>query len=128
MERCVGKSKGQVRSGKNLGNEEVVKNCSRFKIIHMGLTVVLNEMPLHDSMTSDSSLDSSMNQDSLIQRESRPIRRKATKTKRGSNSTNETATILEQIALNRTMRIERDMKRYVDEKARERECEDENLI
>ncbi|CAL2232825.1 unnamed protein product [Prunus armeniaca] len=32
---------------------EVVKDCSRFKIIHTGPTIVLNEMLLHDSTASD---------------------------------------------------------------------------
>ncbi|CAL8164498.1 unnamed protein product [Prunus armeniaca] len=84
-------------------------------------------MPLYDSTTSDSPLNSLMNQDSPIQKEPRPIGKKVVKAKRGSNSTNDTAKILEQIALNGTMRIERDMKKDVDENsmyeefARERE-------
>ncbi|CAL8138450.1 unnamed protein product [Prunus armeniaca] len=78
--------------------------------------VVLNETSLHDSTTSDLPLDSPMNHDSPIQQESRPIGRKVPKTKRGSNSTNDTTKVLEQIALNGTMRIERDMKRDANEK------------
>ncbi|KAL6293333.1 hypothetical protein ACE6H2_001475 [Prunus campanulata] len=60
-----------------------------------------------------------MNQDSPIQRELRPIGRKVAKAKRGSNLTNECAKFLEQIALNGTMKIERDMKRDADDKARD---------
>ncbi|CAL2225006.1 unnamed protein product [Prunus armeniaca] len=87
----------------------------------MGPTVLLNETPLHDLTASDSPLDSPMNQDSLIQKDPRPIGRKATKAKRENNSTNDTAKFLEQIALNGTMRIERDMKRDADEKAMDEE-------
>ncbi|CAL2240130.1 unnamed protein product [Prunus armeniaca] len=65
---------------KSFNNHQcLVKNCLRFKTISMGPTIVLNETPLHDSMASDSSLYSPMNQDSPIQRESRPIERKAAK-------------------------------------------------
>ncbi|CAB4316994.1 unnamed protein product [Prunus armeniaca] len=141
------KARDNIQRGQNLGNEhkcgsvplvrqkifnnhqcwEVMKNCSRFKIIPTGPTVVLNETSLHNSTTLDSPLDFSMNQDSPIQKEPRPIGRKAAKANRGSKSTNDTAKILEQIALNGTMRIERDMKRDLDERtmyeefARERE-------
>ncbi|KAL6279588.1 hypothetical protein ACE6H2_016469 [Prunus campanulata] len=96
---------------------EVVKNCSRFKIIPTSLTVVLNEMPLFVSTTSDSPLDSPMSQDLPIQKEPRLIGRKVVKAKRGSTSTNDTTKILEQIALDNTMKIERDMKKDVDKKA-----------
>ncbi|KAL6277411.1 hypothetical protein ACE6H2_021012 [Prunus campanulata] len=82
-----------------------------------GPTIVLNETLLYDSTTLDSPLDSPINQDSPIQKESRPIGRKAAKAKKGSNSTNDTSKFLEQIALNGTMRIERDIKRGADEKA-----------
>ncbi|BBN69554.1 zinc ion-binding protein, partial [Prunus dulcis] len=56
---------------------EVVKYCKRFIIIPTGPAVVLNETPLRDSMTSDSPLDSPMSQDSPIEKEPRPIGRKA---------------------------------------------------
>ncbi|KAI5323911.1 hypothetical protein L3X38_032984 [Prunus dulcis] len=56
-------------------------------------------------------LDSPMNQDSPIQKDSRPIGRKATRAKRGSTSKNDCAKFLEQIAINDTLRIEKDMKR-----------------
>ncbi|CAL2265416.1 unnamed protein product [Prunus armeniaca] len=62
---------------------EVVKNFKRFRIIPTGPKVVVNEMPLHDSPASDSPMDSLMSQDSPIQREPRPIGRKAVKVKRG---------------------------------------------
>ncbi|CAL9001344.1 unnamed protein product [Prunus brigantina] len=89
---------------------DVVKNCSRFKIISTGPTVVLNETQLHDSPATDSPLDSPMDQDSLVQRQSRPIERKAAKAKRGSTSNNECAQFLEQIARKGALRIERDLK------------------
>ncbi|CAL2278951.1 unnamed protein product [Prunus armeniaca] len=139
---ALAKANDNVRSGENLGNKimqaqmwfgaigqgkksfnnhqcwKVVKNCLRFKIIPMGPAIVLNETPLYDSTASDSPLDSSMNQDLPMQRDLRLIGRNTTKAKRESNSTNDTAKFLEQIALNCTMRIERDMKRDADEKAR----------
>ncbi|BBH03452.1 zinc ion-binding protein [Prunus dulcis] len=52
---------------------EVVKYCKRFIIIPTGPAVVLNEMPLRDSMTSDSPLDSPMSQDSPIEKEPTPL-------------------------------------------------------
>ncbi|BBG99772.1 OTU-like cysteine protease family protein [Prunus dulcis] len=52
---------------------EVVKYCKRFIIIPTGLAVVLNEMPLRDSMTSDSPLDSPMSQDPPIEKEPSPL-------------------------------------------------------
>ncbi|CAL8082076.1 unnamed protein product [Prunus armeniaca] len=63
---------------------EVVKNCKRFQIIPTGPTVVLNETPLYETPASDSPMDSPMSQDSLIEKELRPIGRKAAKAKRGS--------------------------------------------
>ncbi|KAI5318055.1 hypothetical protein L3X38_037763 [Prunus dulcis] len=96
---------------------EVVKNYKRFRIIPTGPTIVLNETSLHDSTASDSPLDSLMSQDSPIQKELRPISRKAVKAKRWSNSSNDTAKFLEQIARNGNMRIELDMKKDEDEKA-----------
>ncbi|KAI5324507.1 hypothetical protein L3X38_033580 [Prunus dulcis] len=81
--------------------------------------VVLNETPLHDATTLVSPLESPMNQDSPIQGEPRLITIKAAKAKRGSNSINDCAKFLAQIALNGTMRIEKDMKRDADEKARD---------
>ncbi|CAL9018668.1 unnamed protein product, partial [Prunus brigantina] len=65
---------------------EVVKNCSRFRMIPTCPIVVLNETPLHDSPASNSHLDSPMSQDAPIQKESRPIGRKAAKAKKWSNS------------------------------------------
>ncbi|BBH09347.1 hypothetical protein Prudu_1465S000100 [Prunus dulcis] len=67
---------------------EVVKYCKRFIIIPTGPAVVLNETPLRDSMTSDSPLDSPMSQDSPIEKEPRPIGRKAAKAKKAGNSSN----------------------------------------
>ncbi|BBG93293.1 hypothetical protein Prudu_001265 [Prunus dulcis] len=78
---------GAIGQGKKSFNHhecwEVVKNCKRFIIIPAGPTVMLNETPLHDSMTSDSPLDSPMSQDSPIEKELRPIGRKAAKAKKG---------------------------------------------
>ncbi|CAL2269962.1 unnamed protein product [Prunus armeniaca] len=84
----------------------------------MSPIIVLNETPLHDKSTSDLPLDYPMNQDSPIQREPRPIERKAAKTKRISTSTSDCAKILEQIAINNTLRIERDMKRDAADKGK----------
>ncbi|CAL8164158.1 unnamed protein product [Prunus armeniaca] len=89
---------------------EVVKNCKRFQIILTGPTIVLNEMPLHETPTSDSLMDSPMSQDSPIEKEPRPIGRKATKAKRGSNSTKNTSKYLEELSKMQAMRIEMDMK------------------
>ncbi|CAL8092052.1 unnamed protein product [Prunus armeniaca] len=105
MERCIDKSEGQ--------------HSKRQKSWQRGPTVGLNETPLHNSPASDLPLESPMNQDSLIRRESMLIGRKVAKAKRGSNSTNDSAKILEQIALKGIMRIERDMKRDADDKARD---------
>ncbi|CAL8173975.1 unnamed protein product [Prunus armeniaca] len=73
----LAKERDNVRSGQNLADEilqaqmwfgamgqgkksflshqcwEVGKNCSRFKIISNGPSVVLNETPLHDSLATD---------------------------------------------------------------------------
>ncbi|CAL8089157.1 unnamed protein product [Prunus armeniaca] len=142
MERFLVKSKGQHSKRSNLADEilqaqmwfgamgqgkksfmshqclEVVKNCSRFKIISTGPPVVLNETPFHDSSGTYSSLDSPMDQDSPLPRMLRPIRRKAAKAKRGSTSNNECAQCWEQIAKNSALRIERDLKREEADKAR----------
>ncbi|CAL8167162.1 unnamed protein product [Prunus armeniaca] len=104
---------------------EAVKNCKIFRIIPTGPTVVLNETPLHDSRASDSSMDSLMSQDSPIQKESRPIGRKAAKAKRGSNSTNNASKFLEEISRQNTMRLEIDMKTQEDERAIQLEYEKE---
>ncbi|CAL2248245.1 unnamed protein product [Prunus armeniaca] len=131
MKRCVGKSEGQrskrrkswQQDKKSFNNHqcwEVVKNCLRFKIIPMGPTIVLNETPLHDSPASNSLLDSPMNQGSPIQRELRPIGRKVAKDKIWSTLNNDCAKFLEQIAINDTLRIEKDMKRDKADKARDK--------
>ncbi|CAL2265414.1 unnamed protein product [Prunus armeniaca] len=90
---------------------EVVKNCSRFKIIFNGPLVVLNETPLHDSLATDSPLDFPMDQDTPLPRVLRPIGRKAAKAKKRSTLSNECAQFLEQIVKNGVLRIERDLKR-----------------
>ncbi|CAL9000532.1 unnamed protein product, partial [Prunus brigantina] len=79
---------------------------------------LVNETPFHDSLATDSLLDSPMDQDSPIQHESRPIGRNAAKAKRGSTSKNKCAKFLEQIAMNGALRIERDLKREEANKAR----------
>ncbi|CAL8162474.1 unnamed protein product [Prunus armeniaca] len=103
---------------------EVVKNCKRFQIIPTGPTIVLNEKPLHETPTSDSPMDSPMSQDSPIEKEPRPIGRKAAKAKRWSNSTKNTSKYLEELSKMQAMRIEMDMKQqeHVEvEYAKERE-------
>ncbi|CAL2260548.1 unnamed protein product [Prunus armeniaca] len=90
---------------------EVVKHCKRFTIIPTGPEVVLNETPLRDSTTSDSPLDSPMSEDSLIQKEPRPIGRKAAKAKKAGNSSNFNSKFLEEIARQNSVRLEMEQKR-----------------
>ncbi|BBN67483.1 hypothetical protein Prudu_91S000100 [Prunus dulcis] len=90
---------------------EVVKYCKRFVIIQTGPEVVLNETPLRDSMTSDSPLDSPMSQDSPVEKEPRPIGRKAAKAKKKGNSSNQNSQFLEEIARQNGIRIEMEQKR-----------------
>ena len=92
---------------------EVVKYCKRFIIIPTGPEVVLNETPLRDSMTSDSPLDSPMSQDSPIEKEPRPIGRKAAKAKKAGNSSNNNSKFLEEIARQNGIRIEMEQKHEV---------------
>ncbi|BBH03143.1 hypothetical protein Prudu_013930 [Prunus dulcis] len=87
---------------------EVVKYCKRFIIILTGPAVVLNETPLRDSMTSDSPLDSLMSQDSPIEKDSRPIGRKTAKAKKTGNSSNNKSKVLEEIASQNGIRIEKE--------------------
>ncbi|BBH06095.1 Long-chain fatty alcohol dehydrogenase family protein [Prunus dulcis] len=96
---------------------EVVKYCKRFIIIPTGPEVVLNETPLRDSMTSDSPLDSPMSQDSPIEKEPRPIGRKAAKKKKAGNSSNQNSQFLEEIARQNGIRIEMEQKRQDNELA-----------
>ncbi|CAL2259378.1 unnamed protein product [Prunus armeniaca] len=136
---ALAKARDNVRSGENLSNEiiqaqmwfgaigqrkksfnhqecwDVVKNCKRFRIIPTGPPVVLNKTPLHDSRASNSLLDSPMCQDSPIEKELRPIGRKAVKVKRWSNSSNNASKISEEIARHIAMKIEIDMKTQLDE-------------
>ncbi|CAL2276921.1 unnamed protein product [Prunus armeniaca] len=95
----------------------VVKNCKRFQIIPTGPTVVLNETSLHETPTLDSPMDSPMSQDSPIEKEPRPIGRKAAKAKRGSNSTKNASKYLEEISKIQAMRIEMDMKQQEHDRA-----------
>ncbi|KAI5350182.1 hypothetical protein L3X38_003073 [Prunus dulcis] len=69
--------------------------------------------------STESPLNSRVDVDSQIEREPRPIRRKAAKVKRESTSNNECAKFLEQIALQGTMRMEKDMKIDEADKARD---------
>ncbi|KAL6294833.1 hypothetical protein ACE6H2_002975 [Prunus campanulata] len=109
---------GATGQGKKTFNHtqcwEVVKHCKRFSII---LTVVLNETPLHDSQASDSLMESPMSEDSPIEREPRPIERKATKAKRGNNCTSNASKFLEEIARQSALRIEIDRKAQEDDRA-----------
>ncbi|CAL2247699.1 unnamed protein product [Prunus armeniaca] len=61
-------------------------------------------------------MDSPMSQDSPIEKEQRPIGRKAAKAKRGSNSTN-ASKVLEEISRQNAMRLEIDMKTQENERA-----------
>ncbi|BBH05647.1 hypothetical protein Prudu_017097 [Prunus dulcis] len=94
---------GAIGGGKKSFNHhecwEVVKYCKHFIIIPTGPAVVLNETSFRDSMTSDSPLDSPMSQDSPIEKELRPIGRKATKAKKAGNSSNNNSKFLEEIAM-----------------------------
>ncbi|KAI5313018.1 hypothetical protein L3X38_042192 [Prunus dulcis] len=143
LRNALTKARENIRSGQNLSDEiiqaqmwfgamgqgkkssvhfqccEVVKDCSRFKIIPTGPPVVLNETPLHDSPSTDSPLDSPMETESPLPRPPRTIGRKAAKAKRGGTSNNECVQLLEQIAKNTSLRIERDLKRDEVGKARE---------
>ncbi|BBN68946.1 OTU-like cysteine protease family protein, partial [Prunus dulcis] len=84
--------------------------------------VVLNETSLRDSMTSDSPLDSPMSQDSPIEKEPRPIGRKAAKAKKAGNSSNHNSQFLEEIARQNGIRIEMEQKRQDNELALQAEC------
>ncbi|CAL2240988.1 unnamed protein product [Prunus armeniaca] len=83
----------------------------------MGPTVVLNETPLYETPASDSPMDSSMSQVSPIEKEPRPIGRKAVKAKRGSNSPKNASKFLEEISRMQAMRIEMDMKQQEHDRA-----------
>ncbi|CAL2259710.1 unnamed protein product [Prunus armeniaca] len=100
---------------------EVVKNCERFQIIPTSPTVVLNETPLYETPALDSPMDSPMSQDLPIEKEPRPIGRKAGKAKRGSNSTKNASKFLEDISKMQAMRIEMDMKQQEYDRAMELE-------
>ncbi|CAL9000186.1 unnamed protein product [Prunus brigantina] len=104
---------------------EVVKYCKRFNIIPTGPEVMLNETPLRDSTTSDSPLDSPMSEDSPIQKEPRPIGRKAAKAKKAGNSSNHNSKFLEEIARQNAIRIEMEQKRQDMEVAIQAECAQE---
>ncbi|CAL2273416.1 unnamed protein product [Prunus armeniaca] len=80
---------------------------------------LLNEIPLHETPTSDSPMDSPMSQDSPMEKEPRPIGRKAAKAKRGSNSTKNTSKYLEELSKMQAMRIETDMKQQEHDRAME---------
>ncbi|CAL9030280.1 unnamed protein product [Prunus brigantina] len=115
---ALAKAMDNDRSGENLTSE----NCKRFQIIPTGPTVVLNETPLHETPASDSPMDSPMSQDSPIEKEPRPIGRKAAKAKRGSNcKTRNASKFLEDISKMQAMRIEMDMKQQEYDRAMELE-------
>ncbi|CAL9001709.1 unnamed protein product [Prunus brigantina] len=99
---------------------EVAKDYPKFRIIPTGPPVVMNETPLHDSPSTDSPLDSPMETESpFVPRPPRPIGRKAAKAKRWGTSTTECVQLLEQIAKNTSLRMERDLKRDEMDVARE---------
>ncbi|CAL8118520.1 unnamed protein product [Prunus armeniaca] len=118
---ALAKAMNLYRCGENRTNE-VVKYCKRFLIIPTGPDVVLNETPLRDSTTSDSPLDSPMSEDSPIQKEPRPIGRKAAKAKKAGNSSNHNSKFLEEIARQNTIRIEMEQKRQDMEVTIQAEC------
>ncbi|BBN69042.1 hypothetical protein Prudu_713S000100 [Prunus dulcis] len=96
---------------------EVVKYCKCFRIIPTGPAVVLNETPLRDSTTSNSPLDSPISQDLPIEKETRPIGRKAVKAKKAGNPNNNNSKFLEEIARQNAIRIEMEQKRQENEMA-----------
>ncbi|CAL8998058.1 unnamed protein product [Prunus brigantina] len=98
---------------------EVVKNCKRFQIIPTGPTVVLNEMPLHETPALDSPMDFPMSQDSPIEKEPMPIGRRTAKAKKGSNSTKNTSKYLQELSKMQAMRIEMHMKQQEHDRAME---------
>ncbi|CAL9019187.1 unnamed protein product [Prunus brigantina] len=71
----------------------------------------------HDSQASDSPMESPMTEDLPIEKEPRPIGRKAAKAKRGINSTSNTSKFLEEIARQSALRIEIDRKVQEDDRA-----------
>ncbi|XP_008239103.1 PREDICTED: uncharacterized protein LOC103337709 [Prunus mume] len=85
-------------------------------------------MPLRDSTTSDSPPDSPMSEDSPIQKEPRPIGRKASKAKKAGNSSNHNSKFLEEIARQNTVRIEMEQKRQDMEVTIHAECAQEKEI
>ncbi|CAL2269761.1 unnamed protein product [Prunus armeniaca] len=95
------KARENIRSGQNFTDED----CSRFKIIPTGLSVVLNETPLHNSPSTDSPLDSPMETESPLLRPPRPIGRKAAKAKRRGTSNNECQQAHEKEMDDREMKI-----------------------
>ncbi|CAL8990995.1 unnamed protein product [Prunus brigantina] len=113
---ALAKAMDNHKSGENLSNE-VVKYCKCFRIIPTGPAIVLNKTPLRDSTTSDSPLDSPMSQDSPIEKEPRPIGRKAAKAKKAGNSNNNNSKFLEEIARQNAVRIEMEQKRQDNEMA-----------
>ncbi|BBH07212.1 hypothetical protein Prudu_019085 [Prunus dulcis] len=129
---ALAKAMDNYRSGQNRTNEIIQAQMwfgatgggkksgeilQTLRIILTGLEVVLNETPLHDSMTSDSPLDSPMSQDSPIEKEPRPIGRKAAKAKKAGNSSNQNSQFLEEIARQNGIRIEMEQKRQDHELA-----------
>ncbi|CAL8994876.1 unnamed protein product, partial [Prunus brigantina] len=96
------------RSGENLSSEH---KCG---LVLLGKA---KKTPLHETLASDSPMDSPMSQDLPIEKEPRPIGRKATKAKRGSNSTKNASKFLEEISKHQAMRIEMDMKQQEHNRA-----------
>ncbi|BBN70011.1 hypothetical protein Prudu_1343S000100 [Prunus dulcis] len=111
---ALAKAMDNYRSGQNRTNE-MIQAQMWFGATgggkKNGSKVVLNETPLRDSMTSDSPLDSPMSQDSPVEKEPRPIGRKAAKAKKKGNSSNENSQFLEEIARQNGIRIEMEQKK-----------------
>ncbi|CAL2233156.1 unnamed protein product [Prunus armeniaca] len=78
---------------------------------------ILNETSFHDSTTSDSVLNFPVGQDSPIDKEPKPIGRKAAKAKKGNNSSTNTSKNLEELARQSAIRIEIEKKHQENEMA-----------
>ncbi|CAL9026132.1 unnamed protein product, partial [Prunus brigantina] len=105
---------GEMPSQKRLITKKAGK-ISAMSIIPTTPTVVLNETPLHQAQASDSPIESPMSEDSPVQKEPRPIGRKAAK--RGINYTSNTSKFLEEIAKQNALRIEIDRKAQEEDMA-----------
>ncbi|BBH04525.1 Long-chain fatty alcohol dehydrogenase family protein [Prunus dulcis] len=116
--KILNKELGKWRDAlaKAMDNHRSEENLSN-GIILTGPAVVLNETPLRDSTTSNSPLNSPMSQDSPIEKEPRPIGRKAAKAKKAGNLSNNNSKFLEEIVRQNAIRIEMEQKHQENEMA-----------